>query len=100
MGYLIVFLGGGLGAALRHGVNLSAARWFGPGFPYGTLTVNIAGLGLAPLLVALLTDRVCGDPAMVAWSLCIVCGTGGVIGTWLALQARREQVGAASTATD
>ena len=29
MGFLIVFLGGGLGAALRHGVNLTAARLLG-----------------------------------------------------------------------
>jgi hypothetical protein len=35
-GFLIVFLGGGLGAALRHGVNLVSARLFGtrsPGTP-------------------------------------------------------------------
>jgi fluoride exporter len=43
MGYLIVFLGGGLGAALRHGVNVFAARFVGTGFPYGTLFVNVAG---------------------------------------------------------
>jgi fluoride exporter len=43
MGYAIVFLGGGLGAALRHGVNLGAARWLGPGFPFGTLIVNVTG---------------------------------------------------------
>jgi CrcB protein len=43
MGFLIVFLGGGLGAALRHGVNISAARWMGTGFPYGTLFINVAG---------------------------------------------------------
>jgi fluoride exporter len=43
MGYLIVFLGGGLGAALRHGVNLAALRLFGPNFPFGTLTVNVTG---------------------------------------------------------
>ena len=43
MGYLIVFLGGGLGAALRHGVNLAALRLFGPNFPFGTLIVNVTG---------------------------------------------------------
>lgn len=43
MAYLIVFLGGGFGAALRHGVNVAAARALGTGFPYGTLTVNIVG---------------------------------------------------------
>jgi CrcB protein len=51
MGYLIVFLGGGLGAALRHGVNLAAARLFGMGFPYGTLVINVLG-SLAMGLIA------------------------------------------------
>ena len=37
MGFLIVFLGGGLGAALRHGVNLAVARVLGVGFNYATL---------------------------------------------------------------
>ena len=36
MGYLIVFLGGGIGAALRHGVNLAVSRTVGTAFPYGT----------------------------------------------------------------
>ena len=33
MGFLIVFLGGGFGAALRHGVNLASARLIGTAFP-------------------------------------------------------------------
>jgi CrcB protein len=41
--YLIVFLGAGIGGALRHGVNVGAARLWGFGFPLGTLIVNIAG---------------------------------------------------------
>lgn len=41
--YLIVFLGAGIGGALRHGVNVAAARLFGLEFPYGTLIVNIVG---------------------------------------------------------
>lgn len=43
MAYLIVFLGGGIGAAMRHGVNVTAARLLGTGFPYGTLFINVAG---------------------------------------------------------
>ena len=43
MGYLIVFLGGGLGAALRHGVNVTMARLFGATFPYATLFENVTG---------------------------------------------------------
>ena len=41
--YLIVFFGAGIGGALRHGVNVAAARLFGTGFPWGTLGVNIVG---------------------------------------------------------
>ena len=41
--YLIVFLGAGIGGAMRHGVNIGAAKLFGPGFPFGTFIVNVAG---------------------------------------------------------
>jgi CrcB protein len=50
MNYLIVFVGGGIGAAMRHGVNVASARQFGTGFPYGTLLINVTGsliMGLA-----------------------------------------------------
>ena len=43
MGFLIVFLGGGIGAALRHGVNLAFARLAGAAFPYATLFENVTG---------------------------------------------------------
>jgi CrcB protein len=42
-GFLLVFLGGGIGASLRHGVNLLLARWFGLAFPYATLFENVTG---------------------------------------------------------
>jgi CrcB protein len=42
-GFLLVFLGGGLGAALRHGVNLLAARLLGTHFPYATIIENVSG---------------------------------------------------------
>ena len=41
--YLIVFIGAGIGGALRHGVNVGAAKLFGFGFPFGTFIVNIIG---------------------------------------------------------
>jgi len=50
---LIVFIGGGLGAALRHGVNRASLAWFGPGFPVGTLFVNIAGSLAMGLLIGM-----------------------------------------------
>ncbi|HVM22299.1 MAG TPA: fluoride efflux transporter CrcB [Sphingomicrobium sp.] len=48
MPYLIVFLGAGLGGALRHGVNVAAARY--AAFPVGTMTVNVLGSFLMGLL--------------------------------------------------
>jgi CrcB protein len=53
---LLVMVGGGIGAATRYGVNLLAARTWGPYFPWGTLTVNLTGCFLIGLLVAL-ADR-------------------------------------------
>ena len=43
MSYVLVFLGGGLGAALRHFVNVSFARAFGTAFPFHTLFENVTG---------------------------------------------------------
>lgn len=49
---LLVIAGGGIGAGLRHGVNLGAARWLGMEFPWGTLTVNVVGSFLIGVLAA------------------------------------------------
>lgn len=43
MGFLLVFIGSGIGGMARHGVSLLAFRWFGPGFPFGTLAINVIG---------------------------------------------------------
>ncbi|MCC6947095.1 MAG: fluoride efflux transporter CrcB [Bradyrhizobiaceae bacterium] len=48
----LVFLGGGIGAALRHGVNLLSAYLFGLNFPWGTMIVNIVGSFLIGVLAA------------------------------------------------
>lgn len=58
---ILVALGGGLGAAGRHLVNLAALRAFGPGFPAGTLAVNVAGSLLMGLLVGWLAARAGGS---------------------------------------
>lgn len=41
--YLIIFIGAGVGGALRHAVNVGSARLFGYGFPLGTFIVNVTG---------------------------------------------------------
>ena len=52
MAYLIVFLGAGLGGALRHFVNVAAQRSFGAAFPAGTMIVNVLGSVAIGLLAA------------------------------------------------
>lgn len=56
---VLVFLGGGIGAALRHGVNLVSAALFGVSFPWGTLIVNVLGsflIGVAAAYFAFKSD--------------------------------------------
>ncbi|MEM6901283.1 MAG: fluoride efflux transporter CrcB [Pseudomonadota bacterium] len=58
-GFLLVGLGGAIGASLRHGVGLAAVRLM-PGWPLGTFAVNIVGSLLMGLLVGWLALRVDG----------------------------------------
>jgi CrcB protein len=62
MTYLIVFLGGGIGAALRHGVNVASARWFGTAFPYATMIENVTGSLIMGLLAGYFAFRGGGAP--------------------------------------
>ena len=52
MAFFIVFLGGGLGAAIRHGINLGIARLLGGGFPYATFLINVTGSFVMGLMAA------------------------------------------------
>jgi fluoride exporter len=55
--FLLVALGGALGASGRYGVTLVSARAWGDALPWGTLAVNVAG-GLAMgVLAGLVGDR-------------------------------------------
>jgi fluoride exporter len=51
-GFVAVFLGGGLGAAARHGVNLLVAQLTTARFPWGTLAINVIG----SLLIGVLAE--------------------------------------------
>ena len=53
MHWLLVFLGGGLGAIARHGVNRTGLATLGPGFPWWTLAVNVSGSLAIGLLAGL-----------------------------------------------
>lgn len=53
MHWLLVFVGGGLGAMARHGINRVGLAMLGPGFPWWTLAINVAGSFAIGLLAGL-----------------------------------------------
>ncbi len=61
LSFLMVGIGGAIGAMARHGVGLASIRALGPGFPYGTLIVNILGSFLMGILIAWLVRRTGGS---------------------------------------
>jgi CrcB protein len=54
---LLVAIGGGIGAGVRHLANMGAMRLVGPNYPWGTMAINIAGSFVMGLFVALLMRR-------------------------------------------
>jgi CrcB protein len=53
---LQVAIGGAIGSAGRYLVNVGAMRLAGPGFPWATLAVNIAGSFVMGVLVVVLAE--------------------------------------------
>jgi CrcB protein len=79
--YMIVFVGGGIGAALRHGVNFACMRLFGPDFPWGTLAVNILGSLAMGILAAWFAFR---GASTEPWRLFLATGVLGGFTTFSA----------------
>jgi CrcB protein len=71
MNYLLVFVGGGLGASLRHAVNMACARAFGTHFPFGTFIINITGSIVMGLIAGYLAFK--GNAAQ-PWRLFVMTG--------------------------
>src|SRR6478735_10567677 len=58
---LLVAVGGAFGSLLRYGVGLWSLRVAGPGFPWGTLTVNLVGCFLIGVLAELISRKFGGS---------------------------------------
>jgi CrcB protein len=71
MNYLLVFIGGGLGSALRHTVNVVCPKLFGPHFPYHTFIINITGSTIMGLIAGYLAFK--GDAGQ-SWRLFVMTG--------------------------
>ncbi len=54
---LQVALGGAIGASARYMTNVAAMRLAGPGFPWGTVAVNVAGSFLMGVIVVVLAHK-------------------------------------------
>ena len=72
MGFLIVFVGGGIGASLRHGVNLITARLLGTAFPYATMFENVSGSLVMGILAGYFAFK-SGETAQ-SWRLFLTTG--------------------------
>ncbi len=58
MTWLLVGVGGGLGAILRHGTNVVVQRWLAnAAFPTGIFLINVLGSGIIGLLAGLIASQ-------------------------------------------
>jgi CrcB protein len=79
----LVFVGAGIGGVLRHGVNVVSPRWFGMGFPYGTMAINIVGSALMGLVAGWFAFRA-GEGAPQGLRLFLATGVLGGFTTFSA----------------
>ena len=60
MGYLVVFMGAGVGGTIRHGMNIWVGRFLGTHFPWHTFIINVIGSLVMGLVAGWFMFR--GDP--------------------------------------
>lgn len=61
--YLIIGVGGFLGANARYLVGGWVADWLGATFPYGTALINVTGSFIIGLFLTLITERFIAPPS-------------------------------------
>src|ERR1700719_246215 len=71
MNYVLVFVGGGLGASLRHFINVVCAKFLGTAFPYSTFIINISGSTVMGLIAGYLAFK---GEASQPWRLFLMTG--------------------------
>src|SRR5215213_722227 len=77
--YILIAVGAALGAGARYWVANRVAALLGPGFPWGTLLINVSGSLLIGLALTLLGQRMVADPA---YRLLLVTGFLGAYTTF------------------
>src|SRR3954466_6759671 len=77
--FLVISLGGILGANTRYLVSLYVAERLGTAFPYGTLLINVSGSLVIGFFLTLATERLSLDPL---WRLFFATGFLGAYTTF------------------
>ncbi len=77
--YLLIALGGALGATARYAVGAWAAQRFGPRFPVGTLVINLSACFLIGLVIEYLNRHTGYSPG---WRFLIPTGFIGAYSTF------------------
>jgi len=72
--FIVVFTGGGIGAAVRFALGTWIGQRWGRSFPLGTFVINVSGSFLIGLLMTLMAERFTENPA---WRLLLVVGVLG-----------------------
>ena len=77
--YLYIAVGGATGACLRFFLSQLMLQWFGKGFPFGTLLVNVIGSFTLGLIYSLIEQ---GHVEIVLWRTAIGIGLLGALTTF------------------
>ena len=79
MNYLIIGVGGFIGAIARYAVAIWIGQRWGRNFPLGTFVINVTGSFLIGLLMTLMAERIIENPQ---WRLLLVVGFLGAYTTF------------------
>lgn len=95
--FLLVMLGGAVGAALRFGIGVWSIQSFGDTFPWGTLIVNLSGGFLMGLLAGAVVREGAGLPVHMLIGTGLLGGftTFSAFSLEAALMVERGQIGTA-----
>jgi fluoride exporter len=80
----LVFLGGGLGAVARWAFGMTAARWLGTAWPWGTFGVNVLGSFVMGIVMATLMRGGAMTGGAENWRLFLATGILGGFTTFSA----------------
>jgi CrcB protein len=74
MNWILVFLGGGLGAFMRFGTTAITAKWWQTVFPVATLISNVVACLILGITLAILRDKIQTNEGWYTFMVVGICG--------------------------